>query len=136
MKNLKDWWHIAIIATVLSAAVQFGYYLVSDPVPYKDVVITSVERTDEGYVVAASFIKSECKFKRLEVFGINTGVPVYLEWKALDGSPATDYDRSIGKQYLMILAITSGKDHHTLEIRTRHDCDGKLVDKIFAKIDL
>jgi hypothetical protein len=104
--------------------------------PYTDVEITEVERTDDGYIVHANFIKTDCTFKRLEVFGSNTGVLVYLDWSALDGSPATDYDRSIGKQHMIILVITADVDYDTLEIRTRHDCDGVVVDKVFATIDL
>jgi hypothetical protein len=104
--------------------------------PYMDVEITEVERTDGGYVVHANFIKTDCTFKRLEVFGSNTGVLVYLDWSALDGSPATDYDRSTGKQHMIILVNTTDVDYDTLEIRTRHACDGVAVDKVFATIDL
>ena len=123
-----------LLGLFFTLATQSAFWALSAPVPYKDVVVTEVERTDDGYVVHASFIKTECTFKRLEVFGSNTGVPVYLRWSSLDGSPTTVYDRSIGKQHLIVLVITSGADYDTLEIRTRHDCGGKLVDKIFATI--
>lgn len=124
-----------LLGTFFTIVTQAAFWALSAPQPYKDVVVTEVERTDEGYVVHANFIKTECTFKRLEVFGINTGVPIYLKWKSLDGSPATDYDRSIGNQHLIILVITADADYDTLEIRTRHDCDGELVDKIFATIN-
>ena len=120
---------------LFTTIIQGFLWLTSDPSPYKDVVVESVERTEDGYVVSANFIKTQCEFKRLEVFGLNTGVPIYLKWKALDGSPATDYDRSIGKQHMVILAITADIDYDTLEIRTRHDCNGELVDNIFATIN-
>ena len=123
-----------LLGLFFTLATQSAFWALSAPVPYKGVVVTEVERTDDGYVVHASFIKTECTFKRLEVFGSNTGVPVYLRWSSLDGSPTTVYDRSIGKQHLIVLVITSGADYDTLEIRTRHDCDGQLVDKIFATI--
>lgn len=123
-----------LLGLFFTLATQSAFWALSAPVPYKDVVVTEVERTDDGYVVHASFIKTECTFKRLEVFGSNTGVPVYLRWSSLDGSPTTVYDRSIGKQHLIVLVITAGADYDTLEIRTRHDCDGQLVDKIFATI--
>ena len=123
-----------LLGLFFTLATQTAFWALSEPQPYKDVVVTEVERTDDGYVVHANFIKTECTFKRLEVFGINTGVHIYLKWSALDGSPATDYDRSIGKQHLIILVITTDADYDTLEIRTRHDCGGKLVDKVFATI--
>ena len=123
-----------LLGLFFTLATQAAFWALSAPVPYKDVVVTEVERTDLGYVVHANFIKTECTFKRLEVFGSNTGVPVYLRWSSLDGSPTTVYDRSIGKQHLIVLVITAGADYDTLEIRTRHDCEGKLVDKTFATI--
>lgn len=124
-----------LLGTFFTLATQVAFWALSDPSPYKDVVVESVGRTDEGYIVSAHFIKNQCEFKRLEVFGSNTGVLIYLKWEALDGSPATDYDRSIGKQQLIILAITSGSEYDTIEIRTRHDCNGELVDKVFATIN-
>ena len=123
-----------LLGLFFTLATQSAFWALSAPVPYKDVVVTEVERTDLGYVVHANFIKTECTFKRLEVFGSNTGVPVYLRWSSLDGSPTTVYDRSIGKQHMIILVITAGVDYDTLEIRTRHDCNGQLVDKVFATI--
>lgn len=125
----------AAFGMLFTTILQSFIWLTSDPSPYKDVVIESVERTDDGYIVSANFIKTQCEFKRLEVFGLNTGVPIYLKWKALDGSPATNYDRSIGKQNMVILAITVDRDYDALEVRTRHDCNGKLVDKVFATIN-
>lgn len=123
-----------ILGLFFTLATQSAFWAISAPNPYKDVVVTQVKRTEDGYIVHANFIKTECTFKRLEVFGSNTGVPVYLKWSAMDGSPSTEYDRSVGKQHLIILVITSEADYDTLEIRTRHDCDGELVDKVFAKI--
>ena len=124
-----------VLGLLFTLATQVAFWALSAPHPYKDVVVTEVERTDDGYIVHANFIKTDCTFKRLEVFGSNTGVLVYLDWSALDGSPATDYDRSIGKQYMIILVITADADYDTLEIRTRHDCDGSVVDKVFTRID-
>lgn len=124
-----------LLGTFFTIVTQVAFWALSAPSPYKNVVVESVERTDDGYIVSASFIKTQCEFKRLEVFGLNTGVPIYLKWKALDGSPATDYDRSIGKQHMVILAITADGDYDTLEIRTRHNCNGELVDKVFATIN-
>ena len=124
-----------LLGTFFTIATQVAFWALSAPSPYKDVVVESVERTEDGYIVSANFIKTQCEFRRLEVFGVNTGVPIYLKWKALDGSPATDYDRSIGKQHMVILAITADRDYDTIEIRTRHDCNGELVDKVFATIN-
>ena len=124
-----------LLGAIFTSVLQISMWLTSDPSPYKDVVVHSVERTEDGYIVSASFTKLQCEFKRLEVFGSNTGRPVYLQWKPLDGSPDTDYDRSAGSQQLIILALSAGRSFDTIEIRTRHDCDGEMVDKVFATID-
>ena len=132
----KIMWKELVAGVLLATLILMPWSSLWKSDPYKDVMITEVERTGEGYVVHANFIKTDCTFKRLEVFGINTGVPIYLKWSALDGSPSTEYDRSIGKQHLIILVITADVDYDTLEIRTRHDCDGVVVDKVFATIDV
>lgn len=132
----KIMWKEFVAGVLLATLILLPWSSLVGAEPYTNVEITEVERTDEGYVVHASFIKNECTFKRLEVFGINTGRPIYLKWSPLDGSPSTDYDRSIGKQHLIILVITADVDYDTLEIRTRHDCDGEVVDKVFATIDV
>jgi len=123
-----------LFGLVFTAMLQATLWVLSEPDPYKDVVVHNVEKVDKGYIVTASFVKTECTFKRLEVFGLNTGIPIYLKWEALDGSPSTDYDRSVGSQYLVILAITADEEYEVLEIRTRHDCNGVAVDKVFATI--
>lgn len=132
----KIMWKEFAAGVLLAALILLPWSSLLGSEPYTNVEITELERTDEGYVVHANFIKNECTFKRLEVFGINTGVPVFLKWSSLDGSPSTEYDRSIGKQHLIILVITADVDYDTLEIRTRHDCDGVSVDKVFATIDV
>lgn len=122
------------IGALFTVAFQVLVAYLEGPTPYRSVVVESVDRVEGGYVVTANFLKTDCTFQRLEVFGINTGIPIYLEWEALDGSPSTDYDRSVGRQHLKILANKQSWDFDTLEIRTRHDCDGRIVDKVFASI--
>ena len=98
-----------LLGLFFTLATQAAFWALSAPQPYKDVVVTEVERTDDGYVVHANFIKTECTFKRLEVFGINTGVPIYLKWSAQDGSPATDYDpATIGRAAFVYVSDESG----------------------------
>jgi len=112
-------------------------HITAAPVPYSNVEILSVtEAPKVGYLVEAVFTKNECTFKRLEVFGNNTGVLTYLKWQPKDGSPSKNYDRSKGQQYLLIEVTTVPNSYDTIEIRTRHDCNGVIVDKVFAIIDL
>lgn len=124
-----------LFGALFLAVSQVVFHYIEGPVPYTDVHVESLERTDAGYIVDAHFLKTDCTFVRLEAFGINTGVPLYLDWVAEDGSPARDYDRSLGFQRLVILVKDGGKDYETIELRTRHDCDGVFVDKVFATIN-
>ena len=124
------------LGSLFTIIFQVGLVYLEGPVPYRNVVVEDVQEVDEGYIVTANFVKTDCTFQRLEVFGVNTGVPIYLVWQPLDGSPSTDYDRSIGRQHMKILANKQGWTFDTLEIRTRHDCDGVIVDRVFASIRL
>ena len=45
-----------------------------------------------------------------------------------------NYDRTKGDQTLRIRVKTNSVDYDKLEIRTRHNCNGKTVDKVFATI--
>ena len=125
---------IGIIGTLLIE----GYSrATAAPVPYSGVEIVSVTAVPEvGYLVEAHFTKNECTFKRLEVFGNNTGVLTYLNWQPKDGSPSKTYDRSKGAQHMLIEVTTVPNSYDIIEIRTRHDCNGIIVDKVFAVIDL
>lgn len=123
-----------VLGCLFTLIAQVVTVYINGPQPYDNVVVESVEKTDSGYIVTANFTKAGCSFRRLEVFGVNTGVPIYLEWGPLDGSPSTDYDRSIGRQHLKIQISSADWNFDTIEIRTRHDCDGVAVDKVFATI--
>ena len=125
---------IGIVGTLL---IEAYVKVTADPVPYSGVEILSVTEVPEvGYLVEAHFTKNECKFKRLEVFGNNTGVLKYLKWEPRDGSPNKTYDRSKGEQYMLIEVTTVPNSYDTIQIRTRHDCDGTIIDKVFATVNL
>ena len=125
---------IGIVGTLI---IEVYSRVTAAPVPYSNVQIMSVTEVPEvGYLVEAHFTKNECTFKRLEVFGDNTGVLTYLNWQPQDGSPSKTYDRSKGEQHMVIEVTTVPNSYDIIEIRTRHDCNGTWVDKVFAVIDL
>ena len=128
-------WGLAL-GIIFFAAAQLYVSLSRLPVPYTDVVVNEVVTTDNGYFIYAEFNKTDCTFRRLEVFGNNTGQLVYLPWVTLDNSPSENYDRSVGEQHLPIEVYTEGRAYDQIEIRTRHLCGDILVDKVFAKIDI
>lgn len=97
----------------------------------------------KSIVIKASFIKTDCEFRRLEVFGNYAD-----EWFIIPWSNTLDVDaegdRIKGEATLRITAQPYDKDYDQVQIRTRHMClvevDGKekevFVDKIFWTFDI
>jgi hypothetical protein len=135
---LRDSWHVLMLTALFFMCQQFYYYMTSEPDPYSNVEVQSVERVDEGYLVTATFTKNACEFKRLEVFGVTTLTLELLDWHNAENDPVESetYDRSAGFQVLVLIAEAEHDRYTGLEIRTRHDCGGETVDKLFAAIDL
>ena len=104
--------------------------------PYENVEVVYVERLPDGYVrVAANFTKLDCEFLRLEVVKGSLGTTELARWRPVD-TDTKDYDRSIGEHTLVIDIDLGGIEPTFIEIRTRHACDGQLVDRVFAKFVL
>ena len=135
---LRDSWHVFVLTAFFFLCQQVYYYMTSEPDPYSNVEVQSVERVDEGYMVTATFTKNACEFKRLEVFGTTTQTLELLDWSRAEADPTVgkDYDRSVGFQVLVIIAEAEHDRYTGLEIRTRHDCGGETVDKLFASVSL
>ena len=112
------------------------YVFVPEPLPqpYSDVNVLAVTMSGDNATIEATFVKNECTFVRLDVFGDATGIPIRLKWAGVDGTP-DNYDRVAGSQYLAI-EVHGAKSFDNLEVRTRHNCDGVVVDKVFANVDL
>ena len=108
--------------------------------PYTNVEVTQVEVIGTEVLVTSNFTKSECTFKRLEVFGTDFGETYNLGWSNQpvpgEADKGTTYDRAVGHQTLRISVETGGRAFDTIEIRTRHDCSGSTVDKVFTTINL
>jgi hypothetical protein len=105
------------------------------PDPYSNVSVISTERVRDNVEVLASFRKNECTFIRLETFGSRTGVLVYTNWNDLQGH-GKEHDRIAGEHTLAISIRAPQGQFDSLEIRTRHDCNGVIVDKVFAIVPL
>ena len=135
---IRDSWHIIVLATFFFLCQQLFQYVTSAPNPYTNVVLQSVDRVDDGYLITATFTKTECEFKRLEVFGTTTQTLELLDWQSAEVDPTVgkQYDRSAGFQVLVLIAEAEHDRYTGLEIRTRHECSGKTVDKLFTTITL
>ena len=101
------------------------------PIPYRDVRVVE-QWVDDGWLhITATFIKSDCEFVSLVPVGHGLGVTHVLNWRDRE---VPQGDRLRGKTTLRIdMAPLDGLDY--IDVRTRHDCDGETVDKVFARLD-
>lgn len=103
------------------------------PIPYENVIVHRQILDGDTLHFVATFAKRGCTLVRFVVVGEIVGVTGFLPWKDLDGL-ARDYDRTAGLQTLRLEIIGASHVDH-VELRTRHDCDGVVVDRVFARID-
>lgn len=106
-----------------------------EPSPYQNVEVVRVERDESTLRVVANFEKTACTFRRLTVVGYLADATDILSWRDGFGLPP-DHDREPGTQTLNIEIDAGAVAYDWIEIRTRHDCDGQTVDRVFAHIDL
>lgn len=106
-----------------------------EPEPYSQVEIKSIQKEFGRIDFIADFVKDGCEFVRLDVVGFAAGSTTPLKWTDGFGLPP-DHDREAGTQTLNISWYPEGVAYQWYEVRTRHNCEGKIVDKIFAHIDM
>lgn len=126
----------AALVLVNAALLAAQYWPHTLPDPYRDVELREALLVDDEYLrVQADFVKIDCTFERLSVVGVGLTGAHLLEWESEDGL-GQNYDRMAGAHSLR-LKIALGKfEHDRIEIRTRHDCDGEIVDKLFLEYTL
>jgi hypothetical protein len=129
----------AIIAFLVGASValvllqRFGVF---EPIPYRVLKETVTwEKTNSGVIYRAQFLKDACRYDRLIVRGVyfDQVDPRPIPWRSIAGDQG---DREAGQQGLEIAIGPLAQEYEALEIRTRHICDGKPVDRLFDRIDL
>lgn len=120
----------------LSILVLIGAYLIQtlEPVPYRDVELTRYSVEGRQMQLVANFKKTDCTFQRLRIVAAAAGETEFLKWRDLDGLP-DNHDRSAGQQTLRIAVHLERDGYDWVEVRTRHDCDGRQVDRVFLHLD-
>lgn len=116
---------LAAIATVRS-----GYF---DPIPYDNVQIREAFIVDGRLHIVATFEKHGCEQRRFTALGWEAGRTEFMEWRGADGV-SDDYDREAGVQTLRGSVSLEDRSLDAVEFRTRHDCDGQIIDRVFAYI--
>ena len=132
-------WQEFVTGLVLGALILVPWSSLLEERPYRRVEVVSVLTEGDSVTVTANFLKNECTFNRLEVFGFIFGEVEMLSWENVTIGLETDlglqYDRTQGDQTLRIKIDTRGEAYDKIEIRTRHNpCGGKAVDRVFATI--
>lgn len=105
------------------------------PAPYKDVQVIDTRRLANGDIrFKANFMKNDaCVFADLQVYGYYFGRWERLNWTDPKGDSG---DRLSGYQTLTLDIHTGTIPYDTVEIRTRHVCDGKKSDRVFSTIEV
>lgn len=136
---MKSWIALIVAVSFLAGNVAWEVFgeQVTKPRPYDQVDIIAAERTEDGFLLVATFRKLRCEYVRLRVVGSYAGVTDFFEWADVDG---LDESRQAGRQTLRILIDMQDIDLDWLEVRTTHACpnlgaaDVETVDRVFTHI--
>lgn len=98
------------------------------PEPYHGVQDISVVSTETGLLITANFVKrDDCTYETAEVFRKRLDFWEQMDWKNLEHAK----DRLAGNQTVIFEVLGEFLPGDTVEVRTRHMCNGIKVDKTF-----
>lgn len=128
------WIGWVLLSVAFGGLAREGFEAAFAHVPYRNVDIIDAHMDGENFVLTANFTKTDCVFSRLSVVGIGFDQTHQLQWKDQDDlGQGQEHDREIGNHTLRIIADTEGLELDFIEVRTRHDCDGHTVDRLFTR---
>lgn len=125
---------LTLALSIMVLAATYLHETFGGPVPYRDVELTRYSVEGGEMRLVANFEKTDCVFERLRIVGAAAGETEFLKWRDLDGLP-DNHDRSAGRQTLRIAVKLERDGYDWVEVRTRHDCDGEQVDRVFLHLD-
>ena len=130
MKRLFTRFPSFIVGVIVATTVTVAYASFFDRVPYHSVTLEHLHEFNGNTYITTSFVKTNCQFKDLRVLAYTFGRWKHLPWT---DTQTPRGDRFAGRHTLEIYYPSGPYDF--VEIRTRHDCDGISVDKLFLEID-
>ncbi len=139
-EHRQKWQRREIRAAFACLGLSIGFALypalqyVLQPVPYRNVEIVGKTRAGDWLNVIATFTKTACQIERLEVVGSAVGVPEFLIWRHLGQLTPEEHDRTVGRHAFRVAIYVDARAYDWIELRTRHDCAGERVDRVFARI--
>ena len=133
----KQWaWLYAMIGLFFGAMAWPVVDAALKPRPYVDIHITRADVVGGRLQFIANFRKNDgCDFILLAPVGVILNTATYLSFEDLDGL-GTDFNREPGQQTLRISVDLEGGVYDRIEFRTRHDCGGEIINRIFAVVPL
>ena len=134
--NILDRGLYLFAGLVLGAAVLFDWDTTFGPQPYHSVRVVSLERQDHWVHFHVTFQKAGCVYKKLVVIGTGFEATENLTSLKINedatGKGVQERGDRIKGQAVWRFKVYAPKGiFEKIEIRTRHDCDGKTVDKVF-----
>lgn len=130
----------ALVGLFLSIPILYknGYFL---PIPYSYVELVEEKRLENELLLSFNFEKNACVFEDVRVFGQYLGRWTLLDHRWFEEEDGTyrffaegQGDRLKGSQTVNLAVLVKKTSYTKIEIRTRHICDGKVVDRVFATI--
>lgn len=129
----------------LGSVAAWGLVFVSDtldqfinpaPVPYRDVRDVSVTATETGIDIFARYNKTNapCRFESLVVWGVLGPGRWPLDYEPIRATGQTA-NRTPGEQ-IMQLRVRTETRFDRIEVRTMHDCEGRLVDGVMLNAEV
>jgi len=122
------------LAMLLLVVPYFSNIGAFQPIPYR---VTKTEwAVKDGYIEAkVTFWKDQCRFERMIARGVffDEVDPRLIHIADMDAEMG---DRLIGLETVRLKIGPLRADYETVEVRTRHDCDGQKVDRIFLRMHL
>lgn len=124
---------LTAFAAVLSAS--FIPYILT-PKPYWDVELVETRQEGGWRYLTVNFVKGDCERKSVAFVGLRLGLwdDLTSTWEPLDGV-AGEVDRIEGAHTLSGRLYTGATEYERFEIRTRHICGEKRVDRTVIAIE-
>ncbi len=123
-----------MVSMILVVVPYFSRIGAFEPIPYR-VTKTEWRVVDDHLIAKVTFWKDQCVFQKLIARGIyfDEVDPRLLPVVSLDDEQG---DRMKGLETVRLKIGPIKNDYESIEIRTRHLCGDKFVDRIFLRADI
>ena len=124
------------IFTVLSLIPVYNSVVKISPYSKQEEILIDWSEEEGKLDIQSIFYKNgKCRLETFAVVGISDGVPGYIDYIDNDGLPE-NYNREEGWHLVNITVDISEKVYDTVEVRTRHTCNGDptLLNNVYLEV--